>query len=811
MQSLSQIGCVDRIEDLHFLKGTLVDQPSPFMAVLLYGRSGIGKSYLSNELTTWFPGHLAIKVRLSDQSNAALDGAAQRAVGEYLNDLAGKGEIPFPTFDRWFRKNPGNGFLNRLLEDVYEDLQVQLQHKIPGATSVLGWLTGTGKYAARHVFGASVEAGAVLSKQYAIEALANIPAFLSVFNAQTLDDVSCHFFEELLADHPGHKLIFEFTGEEPSGRLDWLKWLLEEKGVRTLAVPVKKIDFDEFAHSFASMAIDDDIIAHARERYEETNGNVRDMLYNVDYDLRLRKIGHSLPFVDVQAKGTRAALDLATDAERFVLAVIALHGGDIPKDRLEPILVASDLFAVTPVGRALDRLRSLGLIRIEDTRVACDHDDVSHQVLDWVKYGKFVLLAARRMTVFFEQSFDVGIPQDVTQMEALGRLIYLNSVTSDAEGLRSLLGELDRQCARFPRPAEARRALTPIKGILDGASAEQFLHLRAAYCATAYNCRLYDEALNTVEALPPDEPDVRLMKAATYNRLDRHDSALALCAAIAGDAAMPQRVKVRAVIVSIYAHRSRCDFPAALAAFHSWEAADIRDPVDKALFLRTAEVILRADLSLPYLRRAKALFEDSGDPLLKGFTCIDIGMQLGRLGRYETARIELHEAEDLLKAAPSQRFATANNLAVINLNEGICDDNTVALLSYTHETAPIEFDSIAAEVNLLIAHTLRREEATTIDYMTSIVHRIEAWATPDGSLLELLFHNLAWAARQFGHHEEADTFSQFQKRHNNANHTTWKANTFGPVPPEYTLPELPYRVCWLSPWHFPMRVTLRAQ
>ena len=661
------------------------------------------------------------------------------------------------------------------------------------------------------MFGADVEAGAVLSKQYVIDALANTPAFLSIFNAQTLDDVSYQFFQELLVDHPGHKLIFEFTGDEPSGRLDSLKRLLEEKGVRTYTAPVKKIDFEEFAHSLARMAIDDEIIAQAKERYEETNGNIRDMLYHVDYDLRRRDFGQSSSLTKTQARGTRAALNLATDTERLVLSVVALHGGEILSDRLNSILTASDLFSFTPLTEAVDRLQSLGLIKVEGALVACEHDDVSHHVGDWSEYRKFVLVAARRMIAFFEKTFDAENQPDITQMEALGRLIFLYAVTNDAEGLRSVLAELDRQCARYSRPAEARRALIPIKKMLDEARTEQLLHLRAAYCATTYNCRLYDEAQEIVETLPPGEPCVRLMKAATYNRLDRHDIALAICAAIAVDPEVPQSVKVRARIVSIYAHRSRCDFSAALTAFHSGEAADIRDPLDKALFLRTAEVILRTDLSLPYLQRAKSLFDEHEARLLKGFTCIDIGMQMGRLGRHKEAREELGMAENLLKAAPSQRFATANNLAIIDLNEGTCTENTLALLRYTRETAPIDFDSIAAEINLLIAHTLRGEQATAVDCMKSVVQRIEAWSNPDDGLVELVAHNLGWAARTFGSDEVADRYRHLQMQHSKANHSTWKAETFGPIPREYPVPDLPYRVCWLSPWHFPMHIKLQAQ
>ena len=112
MGGLSQIGCVDRIEDLRALQGTLINGPSPSTAILLYGRSGIGKSFLSDEMTMWFPAHLVIKVRLSDQPNATLDGCAQRAIGKELNDLAEEGEHPFPAFDKWFRKNSDNAFLN---------------------------------------------------------------------------------------------------------------------------------------------------------------------------------------------------------------------------------------------------------------------------------------------------------------------------------------------------------------------------------------------------------------------------------------------------------------------------------------------------------------------------------------------------------------------------------------------------------------------------------------------------------------------------------------------------------------------------
>jgi len=122
------------------------------------------------------------------------------------------------------------------------------------------------------------------------------------------------------------------------------------------------------------------------------------------------------------------------------------------------------------------------------------------------------------------------------------------------------------------------------------------------------------------------------------------------------------------------------------------------------------------------------------------------------------------------------------------------------------------FDRLAAEMNLLIAYTMRNERKLVKQVSRNLIKGVQRWEKRDQGLLELIGYNLAWATHKCGGDPLlVKRFKQYQKQYLNANHWTWKEQKFGHLPDEYTLPGKPYRVCWLSPWHFPMSITLLNQ
>lgn len=808
-----EIGCVDRLDDYAYLSGAMTCEKQPVSGFALYGRSGIGKTYISDLLASRNVALLPLEVSFSATDSAVIDGVAQRTIGLYLHNTATQKKRSFPTFERWLKTYSKKDLLERLLEDIYDDFKEKHARKLAGIPSLIEYFTATGKFSPARVFDAKVGAGVSLSSQYVMDSLVSNPFFCRIRNAQKIDEVSCDFLSELVFNSKGSKVIFEFTCDEVDGKM---QRVIDVFGNRDLVVKphaVGIIDFDEFKNSFLNLPpregnneIDSMIIESARERYAETSGNVLDMLYHVDTLL----LGCSKT-TNISLKGTRAKLNQVRDIERIIISMLALHGGAIKSSRLKALLGRQILFSHKSLAHSIADLISKQLVRKRKNTYMLLHDDVSHQILTWDEYSRAVQLVAKDMVGYFEDEL-ANNKSKSEYIEIVGRLIHLNSVVEDAEALRSLLAELERKSASFLSPEEARRALMPIWKMIKGTENNSLLHLKAAYCTTAYNSRLYQEAHDSLSLMPQDEHDVRLMQAAVLNRMDEHDHALKCCAAILSDSSISSDRKIHARIVAIYAYRSKCEFEACYQVFRQGKSKLNGSPVNQALFLRTAEVILRADLSLPYLQASKRQFRKSGQTELWAYACIDLGMQLGRLGNVVEARRELKEADELLAVNPTQRFAVSNNLAVINMNEGIFDDDTISLLLYTQKTSTIVFDKLAAKMNLLIAYTMRNERDSVRQTFDDLLKGVGGWEKRDQGLLELIGCNMAWSTKTLkGDPRKILKFKQYQQQYLTANHWTWKNTKFGPIPGEYMLPNKPYRVCWLSPWHFPMSIKLQHQ
>ncbi|PCI39754.1 MAG: hypothetical protein COB46_08160 [Rhodospirillaceae bacterium] len=803
-----QIGSINRVDDLNTLQAFFSNASSPISAIILYGRPGIGKSYISNSMTKRFPEHLLLEIPLSDSSSSSLTGSAQRTLGKFINEAATDKQASFTSFSNWLPSYSDPGLLNKLLNAVRKDIQIQVRRLLPGANELVNRLSGVGDYAADEIFGASDNTGVILSGEYVLEALKEKPAFIQIRNAQSLDQDSCDFIEKLMSRNFDHKFIFEFTGDVPNDRLRNVESIF---GKRVEIMPVGQMDFHEFIETFKKLEIGSDVIESGRQQYSQNNGNISDMLYHVDYKRSQKKSGGILTAKKDEPKGTRAVLSTVNKEGKFILALMALHGGDIYRARLDIILKNSDLLQMTSIKKELRALDDLKLINGYHVNVVNFHDDVTRHVLNWDQYQSIRLLAAREMISFFEKTFDEKSNVKCNEMEAIGRLIYLYALTGDDEGLRSSLVELDRKPARFHRIEDAKRTLAPIKKIMSSRPNDELLHLRAGYCSTAFNCRLYEEALDVVKTLPQNEPSVRLMRAAVLSHLGQHEKAILFCNELIQDDYISSSIRVRAYIISIYACRRSGQFSNAYTLFYQGKYMEFTDPLDKALLYRTAEVVHRSDLSLPYQEEAIRLIDEHGDNLLKGFVRIDYGMQLGRLGCNDKAREELVKASDFLDDAPTQRYATENNLAVLNLNEGIYDQKTISMLNFTLMNASVAFDALAAELNLMITHTLGSNKEKAIWYMEAISERIDKWSNPDKSLLALVSQNLVWSANVFELKSKVAEYTKMQKHDGIVSHIQWKREKFGPIPAKYNPPKNTYRPCWLSPWHFPMHITLQEQ
>ncbi|MGE4290985.1 MAG: hypothetical protein AB7E32_02135 [Desulfovibrio sp.] len=810
-----KLGCVDRLDDYVYLSEAMDSTQHPVAGFALYGRSGIGKTFISDLLATKNVGLKALEIPFSATDSAVKDGFAQRALGKTIHEEAERDSVHFKTFEKWLLSYPKKNLLCRLLNDVYQDFKDQYIRKITGASATIEYFTATGEFSPLKVFDSKVEAGISLASQYVIDSLSKVKFLCKIRNAQRIDEVSCAFLSELLLYSPGSKILFEFTCEEIEGKMKRVLDIFAERGLTIKPHPVSIIDFEEFKSSMIDLSvehghrpIDDSVIESARERYHETSGNILDMFYHIE--TLLLRCGKS---PNAKLKGTRARLNQIRDAERIIISILALHGGSIGNVRLKSLLGRSLLFSREALARAVSSLLDKRLIQKQRNNYMLYHDDVSHQILTWDEYSRVVQLVAKDMVAFFESEL-VKTESRSDYIEIFGRLIHLNCIVEDTEAIRTLLVDLERINCSFHSPEEARRALEPIAKIFNKYENVALAHLKAVYCTTAYNNRLYNETWRVLSGIQSNSDDIYIMQAAVLNRMDEHDKALECCSSIIAHNAIPAGTKIRARIVAIYAYRSKCEFEACYRMFCEGKESltSETESKDQALFLRTAEVILRADLSLPYLRTSKQKFKKLNEKILLAYVCIDLGMQLGRLGLADEAREELNEANDLLAANPTQRFAVTNNLAVINMNEGRFDNNTISMLLYTHRTSTIVFDKLAALMNLLIAYTMRTERYAAQKVADDLISGVGRWKKRDPGLLELIGYNLAWSTKKLGgDSKKVQRFQLYQKKYLEANHWIWKEQKFGPLPEKYILPRKPFRVCWLSPWHFPMSIMLQHQ
>lgn len=785
------------------------------IATFVRAPSGVGKTTLVSQclgarrLYPVIEADLGASVAQSDRGELVYQLAHQ------LNELGEHAQCP--TLRDWVLNFNKREFLAKICKEFAKDIQNYTGKKSEAADRIWRIVFKQGEYSNAPTLGRVPDDQFQLAKGYVSACARSTSLCFRILNAHRIDADSLDLCAQVACRDGRTRTLFILEcSENGSGDADIapIRERLARAGIRVETLLVEPMDFTEIADAYG--VADTELRDAAQQRFYDKSGNLRDLkdflkcrLEKLRYERKTRpenNVDRSPPSSD----GTAGLIGFASRSAQLAVAVIALNGGRAKLLFLESVLANHPLMSASDIDHVLKQLDRLDIAGRKWDEAEIRHDSISVQLLEKTEFRTVTLQAARSMITWFERQLSTLLTDDWNRIGILGKLVFLYAFTNDPAGVRSVLPDLGDSALRITRPTHAREAVSPVLRLLDGRLPQRDSDaLRTMLAPILYDCRLYEDALTLIENIRHSGPDSALLYAATLNRLDRHDEAIAECDRIRQAPAFAETHRVRATIISLYAHRSNVQFDEALSLFRHLMSMDVVDPLDKALALRTAEVVLRIDKSIAYLVQARRLLRGR-DNMLEGFTCVDLGMQHGRLGRSRAALAYCTAADKRLKVAPAQRFGSINNRAAIRLQLGIADEDTMADLEHVKEVAPIDFDQLAAENNLVIAQAVRFDHEKALAGCERIRERLASWPNPDKSLLAMLYYNMSWAMRKVGNDQWAHEYGKYHSDYSGKDVGRWRVANFGEAPKRDYVKRLPYKVCWLSPWHFPLRMDVRS-
>jgi hypothetical protein len=800
---------INRHQELNELTVFLLGARRLRKIVLVTGRSGVGKSELTDEVIrrTGIVLFIRVSCPVPPCDKTVRDGAFLRNLSDQLHQSAARYGLPsMEQFaNRLGTRALTEDYHKRLLEDGRRLQAVAAVHAL---LQIIRRVQGR-FYTAAEMYRPSANWEPIIHRDYVLHALQNEEATIALENFQLIDHESLIHIHDLMRTLPKVSWIIEYTGPgmgDPELRaFEEFRALCE---TRAKLLPLSPLPLTEIVSAAPnSQRTETDLI---QRQYEDHGGNLRVLL---DTSILLRDGARAKTlYAKLPAEGTLDAtvvlLETLDPGSLFLLAIVLANDARVEVAIAEAICNerASSVDWGT-FANALVALKANNLLLEESGFLRIGHDRIA-KAFDRGASRRLVLsLALRTSADFYEGSLRQKQHGFVPEREVTARLlkIYLQTqplmILAHFEHLRSaVLGSASRHDARrFLETAMV--ALRSETGVAERAW-WQLAHL-------CYEANLFELALSAAEERGTS---VRwhLLRGLALHNLDRNDEGLEEANLALSQASAPA-AKVAALLVAMICHRAEARFAEAdEIAMVIDDDHSFRDEPEYAYFLRSLESIRDPQTSLFLAQESVGILHGHRLFQQENKARITLAMQLARTGRTDQALAELRIVEKTEGLPITDRHMIWNNICATEMLRGNWETEQGFLLRRAHLICAANFDRMVVGNNIAVWYAHRGDFNNAQRQFAELATLVDAERDP--RLRCALFFNQAQLARLVsdagGEFEWRSHLRREAQRVDGSYRAYWRARSSANNAVEECFRFMlsrPFHYVFLAHWSFPIR------
>jgi tetratricopeptide (TPR) repeat protein len=702
---VDELPFINRKRDIEILSEIVNSRLAEEQILVVSAESGIGKTRLVDRVLEGYRRTPVFHVRTVDHPQFVVEqGAYLQSTFRAIAETADKDSrlLHFSTFRKERRGLSTLGI-------VAKGALVHVSKKYLGDNAASVVADATGKLIRENSPSNDLEL-------YALDILEQNPCLIRIENLQKIDAESLNALCRILETCRNVCAIFEYTEKSPGAvPFETIQATCRNYGLRLNAYHVAPIAIEELFESLKDFP--DILFGALKQHYEAEGGNLRVLI-----DLRVwidnQSRAGSDKKIDIgELNTTRAVLRSLGNPSRLLLALVAVHGGDVDAELVNAALAAlpvaqAQSLGVVDAAAIIKELCAIQYLAQSESRLRIAHDSVTAALIDDPANAKMLALARTIWIDLYRSIADAGDPF-VPATEALHWLALLYSAANQVE---QLLWVFER-CGHAALESLAPKRVVALFDQIADRAAERSLRIEPSRLdqlleyqgEILYDANWLNEACACFERAGKLRLSARLMYADSCISANRSDIGFATLDLLEEEHAgerLSGPVHFRTGLIRLHGLRSAGQLEECETLFCKMLKLEKELPAKQRAFLqRSADVGLYRDDDIPeamrYLEESIAVCEQLELRADEAAARLALCQHLGYAGRLDEAQAQLDKAEALAKRVWIEQYSLLNNRAVISLLRGDDQHAAAAMLIKALMLATEDGDQLLILANLL--------------------------------------------------------------------------------------------------------------
>lgn len=802
-----QTAFLNRENDRAQLAGVLADHDTS-RVVLIDGATGVGKSTLIDRVLAEEAGRMGLRVRVPRAIGLTHDDGT---VVELLAWALHKSE-DFPSVERFHRSAAGVGFSRPEGGRIAENFAGSIP--IPGvgaAVKAVTRATSIGESSAERTLQPNAADGMIHLQRYVTYCLNRQPAVISIDNVQQIDLATLRMLISQVGTGKSLVMFLEYTPDVSGGwTTEQLREWFESYGTTVLQHTVSPLEYTYYS----SLATDtpDAVGSLLRRTYDNTSGNLRTLLdirtcadsgsSSLEAELRAEQKEHS----------TKRNLQRASAACQLLVSAVEVHGSAVSRGLLRRILSSPHTSYISfDLDTELQSAKERNLLDVEGDSIRLAHDQVGVVLRESEAFVTQRVISSGFWCDLYEGL--LGEPDALlSRQEVLARLIAVCLAIGDSDRLVPQLEELRTMATSALYPERAIQTLSDTTEALSGqvrdSDPELVSRLRLTLVNTYYEIGAFPHALYQFGLLATTDPRAEIMRAALYNRNDRHIEAIDLARRLLlSEKSLSDADRLTVELVVMACHKSLGNQSECRRCYDNMISDEtVKSLLEYGYVLRNAEMVVSPREAAHCLAESAALFKDANQFVDEGHARLPLSEKYTLFGEFDAAMMELERAEHLLSGRAADRHMLLNNRAVTLLfkdQDGeAARDHLLDALATSQEL----FDRITIHSNLLATHGVLREFDRANQHAGVLIGMIES--QPDKRLDRTAYYNIHRLYSLMGDSARATSMLDVARSVDALPTEYWQRRLEGRghEPESRVRGSFPFHLRFLSQWHIPFSI-----
>ncbi|GAB3522235.1 hypothetical protein [Emticicia fontis] len=753
-----KIKFVNRTNEFRFLESHSNRLNYATDVVLICGKSGVGKSELTGNFIlgkkSQFP---TIKVSIPQaEKNAYSSGYYIIKLARCLHEFALK-DSRLLTIQDFLR----SGKLSSILvKKLGENIKSDISDLIPfsdTAKGIFNLLFASGDFSPDSFFESTHSDILVTLYEYVRNQCSQKSIIINIENIQSIDQRSLELLTSIIKSSLCCLYLLEYTENDETGfSFSEITSAFEENSISLNPLFVQPLSLTDVQniildHPNASWEL-------IKNSYVEWRGNMRllvDVLAKLKYGIPIKNAAE----INIQS-ATKDHLNSLSDSELFVLTIISVHQETVDENLLKRLIGFNEAINyIFDINVQIKTLLERKLINKSNEGISLAHDSIYREILNTGRYSLFSFIGYNFWLNIYEnllQESDVYTSKGWRLMKVL----YFSSLLNLDTKVLSLLDVINVEALKSRDPEKMIKYVENVKSNLIQKDLHRYrdriLKLSLWLVEIWYKLGNSKNAWHILSEFEDNSKLYKILKAILMEQIGRHVEAINYCNLELENATNGTNYELALRLVKLVTNYDIGNKDVAINEFFVlYNNNGYTNLFEYGFLLRNAEFVFSYKGCLPYFKESIEHFKKFGATRQAAFSRITYGVHLGLSGYYSLAEEQFLLSEKELGDEITEKHTLRNNLAVLQLSQGIIDGNAEELLRLALITCSGDFERLTISMNFLVLMDWldrRKDAQMAIETMLDVM---KAPSFASKSILRYAYFDLYKYFERIGDKEQA--------------------------------------------------------